>query len=79
LFQRGATFSAKVIELQFGDKMFDFISPWKKEQLDFLHQAMMDHIVTPSLKSVYQASAPFGEPFAELESCQALLSSAVEA
>jgi len=74
----GATFSAKVIELQFGDKMFDFISPWKKEQLDFLNQALLEHIVTPSLQTVYDARDPFENHLGELESCQVRLTDAVE-
>ena len=74
----GATFSAKVIELQFGDKMFDFISPWKREQQDALRQAMQEFIVEPSLRTVYDASHPFSEALSAIESCQSQLFTVVE-
>jgi len=42
-------FLARVIEYQFGDEMFDFISPWTAEQRTSLRSALVAHIATPAL------------------------------
>lgn len=45
-------FLARVIEYQFGDALFDFLSPWKKEQQEALRQALQTHVVNPALASL---------------------------
>lgn len=45
----GATFGAKVMEYQFGDAMFDFLSPWMKEQQATFEQSLRDHLAAPGL------------------------------
>lgn len=55
----GAAFGAKVLEYQFGDALFDFLSPWKKERRALLRQALHTHITEPSLKDLYLAVEPF--------------------
>jgi len=42
-------FLARVIEYQFGDEMFDFLSPWTAEQRGSLENALVAHIATPTL------------------------------
>ncbi len=42
-------FLARVIEYQFGDEMFDFISPWTTEQRESLTNALVAHIAAPAL------------------------------
>lgn len=55
----GATFGAKVMEYQFGDALFDFLSPWKKEQQALLEKALLAHVTTPCLAGLYSALEPF--------------------
>jgi len=63
----GATFGAKVMEYQFGDALFDFLSPWKQEQQALLEKALHTHITEPCLCELYAALEPFeGEMIEEL-------------
>ena len=55
----GATFGAKVMEYQFGDALFDFLSPWKREQQEELKAALHAHITEPCLRKLYTALEPF--------------------
>lgn len=43
-------FVTRVMEYQFGDAMFDFLSPWKREQQERLEKALNDHISEPALR-----------------------------
>ena len=45
-------FVARVVEYQFGDAMFDFLSPWKKEQQDKLYEALAAHLLRPVLQNL---------------------------
>ncbi|HQE76697.1 MAG TPA: hypothetical protein PLK00_09745, partial [Candidatus Hydrogenedentes bacterium] len=42
-------FVARVIEYQFGDAMFDFLSPWREEQQRHLAEALLEHVAAPLL------------------------------
>ena len=52
-------FVARVIEYQFGDAMFDFLSPWKKEQQEQLAAALRHHVAAPCLENVQEFVAVF--------------------
>jgi len=43
-----AQFVSRVMEYQFGDALFDFLSPWKKEQQERLEASLIRHIVAPA-------------------------------
>ncbi|MCP4641351.1 MAG: hypothetical protein GY851_13000 [bacterium] len=45
-------FVARVVEYQFGDAMFDFLSPWKTEQQQILEGALLAHLTGPSLAAL---------------------------
>jgi len=45
-------FVARVAEYQFGDKMFDFLSPWKAEQHERLTKAIEAHLCGPCLREI---------------------------
>lgn len=45
-------FVSRVAEYQFGDKMFDFLSPWRREQHDRLVRAIEQHLCAPALAEV---------------------------
>jgi hypothetical protein len=45
-------FMARVIEYQFGDAMFDFLSPWRTEQQEALELALRQHLCDPYLIEV---------------------------
>jgi len=45
-------FAARVLEHQFGDSMFDFISPWQAEQQAALESALHDELAAPVLAGV---------------------------
>ena len=47
-----APFLAKVIEYQFGDAMFDLLSPWRKEQQQQLERALHTHLTGLALQKV---------------------------
>lgn len=57
----GATFSAKVMEYQFGDALFDFLSPWKKEQQEKLAAALKTHLLEPALTGARDAAETLSE------------------
>ena len=42
-------FVARVVEYQFGDAMFDFLSPWKREQQEALEASLRRHLTGPLL------------------------------
>jgi hypothetical protein len=42
-------FLVRVIEYEFGDAMFDFLSPWRAEQRQHLADALHTHLVNPVL------------------------------
>jgi hypothetical protein len=50
-----AQFVARVMEYQFGDALFDFISPWKQEQQARLRDALVRHVVDAGLISLRTA------------------------
>lgn len=71
-------FLARVVEYQFGDAMFDFLSPWREEQRQHLAQALEIHVAGPVLAGLRDAlHALDGETCAELrnrlEACQKAL------
>ena len=45
-------FAARVMEYQFGDQMFDFLTPWRKDQQDALERALREHVAQPLLDPV---------------------------
>ncbi|MFP6582457.1 MAG: GTPase [Candidatus Hydrogenedentota bacterium] len=51
----GAMFGAKVMEYQFGDAMFDFLSPWMKEQQELFENSLLEHLAQPGLNELYDA------------------------
>lgn len=52
-------FAARVIEYQFGDALFDFLSPWRAEQRIQLEDALLEHITHPALARVDEYLAVF--------------------
>jgi hypothetical protein len=71
-------FAARVMEYQFGDAMFDFISPWRLDQQEALERALREHQAHPVLEQVQQVLDALEErPGAELkrsyEACRAAL------
>ena len=50
-------FVARVAEYQFGDKMFDFLSPWKAEQHARLAKAIEEHLCGPALREIEEVLA----------------------
>ncbi|NUM56635.1 MAG: dynamin family protein [Candidatus Hydrogenedentes bacterium] len=70
-------FAARVIEYQFGDALFDFLSPWRKEQRALLENALLDHITRPALARLNEYLAVFdGDIMAELRRLHAQCSTA---
>lgn len=68
-------FVARVVEYQFGDAMFDFLSPWKEEQQTNFENGLRDHLVGPGLKRLYEMLEVFEGGHLEtlkdlLEQCQ---------
>lgn len=60
-------FIVRVIEYQFGDAMFDFLSPWRDEQRAHLVAALEKHLTEPALAGVRETLASLeGETAAEL-------------
>jgi hypothetical protein len=51
-------FVARVIEYQFGDAMFDFLSPWRNEQQQNLMRALHEHVTRPALRDLYEMLEP---------------------
>lgn len=65
-------FAARVIEYQFGDTLFDFLSPWRKEQRALLEGALCDSITRVCLAHVERLLAVFdGDTMDELRRLQA--------
>lgn len=54
-----ATFVAKVMELEFGDAMFDFLSPWRREQQELLHHALVQRITFAVTGPAREMLTPF--------------------
>jgi len=52
-----AQFAARVMEFQFGDALFDFLSPWKTEQQTRLREAILRRVVRPGTQPVDDAIA----------------------
>ena len=52
-------FFARVIEYQFGDALFDFLSPWRDEQRAALSSALREHLAAPALRGLVAAQAAF--------------------
>ncbi|MFP4500521.1 MAG: GTPase [Candidatus Hydrogenedentota bacterium] len=50
-------FVVRVIEYEFGDAMFDFLSPWRAEQRQHLAGALQKHLVDPVLSPARGAVA----------------------
>ena len=50
-----AQFLTRVMEYQFGDALFNFLSPWKKEQQQTLKAALQSHLTKPCAPSLYTA------------------------
>lgn len=66
-----AQFATRVMEYEFGDAMFDFLSPWKEEQQLNLEQALQRHVTAPCLAHVYRLLEAFeGETMTHLRECQ---------
>ncbi len=51
-------FVARVIEYQFGDALFDFLSPWREEQRAALAAALARHLIEPAQRGIAAALAP---------------------
>lgn len=71
-------FFARVIEYQFGDALFDFLSPWRDEQRAALAAALQEHVTEPALRELAAALVPFdGDTFNALdtwlEQCRTML------
>jgi hypothetical protein len=71
-------FLARVVEYQFGDAMFDFLSPWREEQRQHLSDALEKHVAAPVLTGLRDALACLdGETCADLrerlEACRKAL------
>lgn len=54
-----ATFVAKVMELEFGDAMFDFLSPWRNEQREMLRNALVEQITNEVTAPGREMLSPF--------------------
>lgn len=54
-----AQFMTRVMEYQFGDALFDFLSPWKREQQETLRSALLTRLTQPCARPLYEAIEPF--------------------
>lgn len=52
-------FAARVFEYQFGDAMFDFLSPWRREQQEALEASLQRHLTGPALARLHEMMEPF--------------------
>ncbi len=52
-------FLTRVMEYQFGDALFNFLSPWKQEQQDKLKAALVAHMTRSGAASLYGALEVF--------------------
>ena len=65
-------FVARVLEYQFGDAMFDFLSPWQLEQQDAFAEALIGHLTEPVTEALSLLLDPFeGEIMSNLRRCHA--------
>ncbi len=63
-------FVARVVEYQFGDAMFDFLSPWKTDQQKALQNALAKHVSGPCTESLNRYLETLnGEIMANLRRC----------
>ncbi len=63
-------FIARVAEYQFGDQMFDFISPWRDEQRQKLYAALETHLLKPALADVLAYAVVFEDnPLYDMQVC----------
>ncbi|MDZ4861137.1 MAG: hypothetical protein SGI88_19365, partial [Candidatus Hydrogenedentes bacterium] len=70
-------FAARVIEYQFGDALFDFLTPWRNEQRAAFEQALLREIAAPSLRDAHKYLAVLdGDIMSEMRRLQALCSKA---
>lgn len=53
-----AQFLTRVMEYQFGDALFNFLSPWKQEQQETLKAALQSHLTEPCARSLYEVLGP---------------------
>ena len=68
-----AQFATRVMEYQFGDAMFDFLSPWKEERQRIFEQAILTHLTQLHLKEVQDYLALFeGKHVNQMKRCQKL-------
>ncbi|MCC6142389.1 MAG: 50S ribosome-binding GTPase [Candidatus Hydrogenedentes bacterium] len=51
-------FFARVIEYQFGDRLFNLLKPWQEEQRQHLERAMREHLTGPALRGLNARLAP---------------------
>lgn len=64
-------FVMRVLEIQFGDRMFDLLSPWKTEQQEHFEDALSDHLTQAGVSRLYAALAAIeGEAIAALKQGQ---------
>jgi hypothetical protein len=71
-------FAARVMEYQFGDALFDFISPWRTEQQAAFERALREHLAHPLLEPALQVldaldDGPGTQLKRSLEACRAAL------
>ena len=63
-------FIARVVEYQFGDQMFNFLAPWRKEQQACFHSALMNHVTGPAMTELKQLVATLdGDAMTQLRRC----------
>ncbi len=64
-----AQFATRVMEYQFGDALFDFLSPWKTEQQARLREALLKHVIRAGTETLETAAdAMDGENATQLRS-----------
>lgn len=56
-----AQFVTRVMEYQFGDALFDFLSPWNEEQQELCREALMRHVVLAALAPLREAAATMND------------------
>jgi hypothetical protein len=69
-----AQFLTRVMEYQFGDAMFDFLSPWRREQQETYELALKTHVLQPALAGWYTGLRPFeGDAMKALRRCHEVM------
>lgn len=71
-------FAARVMEYQFGDALFDFVSPWRREQQAAFERALREHLAHPILEPALRVidaleDRPGAQLKRSLEACRAAL------